>query len=840
MATSTRNPARVPASKAGPSGSVTADSTAKYERERVFGLFRQFGYLQAELNPLGLYPPQPHPDLQIDNEWAQEARRIYCGSVGAEFTHIADPERRRWIQDRLEAEPAPVDRKRALDLLTRADLFEQTLQQRYLGNKRFSLEGNTSLLPAVDEILDVAGERGALELVMGMSHRGRLNVIIHVAKRPADQVFAEFEDVDPRSVLGSGDVKYHIGATGEYVTRSGKNIHIHLASNPSHLEAVDPVTIGRTRAKQDRAGEGGREKYLPLLVHGDAAFAGQGITAETMNFADLAGYTVGGTIHVIVNNQLGFTTNAREEHSSRFAAQLARRQEIPIFHVNGEDVDAVLRIARMAAEFRYTFGTDVVVDLIGYRRHGHSEVDDPTVTQPLMYKAIKQHPPLWQIYAGQIGAANAEEQAAGIRTEFELAQKAAGKVTKKPLLRDLPTYWDNYFGGRYKSEYEQPTGIGRDGLAELTERLTTYPPGFHIHPKVKKLLELRQEMGAGKKPLDYGMAEALAFASLLKQGIPVRLSGQDSRRATFNQRHSVLIDTEDESEYIPLCNIAPGQPACQIYNSTLSEAGVMGFEYGYSRDYPEALVLWEAQFGDFANVAQAVIDQFVSAGEDKWGLLSGLVLLLPHGYEGQGPEHSSARIERFLQLAARDNFQICQPSNAAQYFHLLRRQALRHWRKPLVVFTPKSMLRHPDALSPLDDLTQHSFLTVIPDAEAVDAKRILICTGKIGHDLRAEREKRQDMSTAIVFLEQMYPFPEAELAAELERHPSARDIVWVQEEPSNMGALFYVLPRLKRIAGERPVLSVKRSGSASPATGSAKAHEMEQKTVLALAFTTQG
>jgi 2-oxoglutarate dehydrogenase E1 component len=836
MATSTRN-------AAGASGLAGAPELMEsYERERVFGLFRQFGYLEAELNPLGLLPPQPHPELQFDNnndnEFVREARRIYCGSVGVEFMHIADSERRRWIQERMEADPADVDRERALDLLTRADLFEQTLQQRYLGNKRFSLEGGTSLLPAVDEILDVAGERGALELVMGMSHRGRLNVIIHVARRPAAEVFAEFEDVDPRSVLGSGDVKYHIGATGEYVTKSGKKIHIHLASNPSHLEAVDPVTVGRTRAKQDRAGEGGRAKYLPLLVHGDAAFAGQGITAETLNYADLGGYTVGGTIHVIVNNLLGFTTHAREEHSSRFSAQLARRQAIPIFHVNGEDVDAVIRIARLAAEYRYTFGSDVVVDLIGYRRHGHSEVDDPTVTQPRMYKAIKEHRPLFEIYAKRIGAGDFAERAAVIKSEFETAQKAAAQATKKPSLRELPGYWDQYFGGRYKPEYEKPTGVAREELFELTERLTTYPEGFHIHPKVKKLLEQRAEMGTGKKPLDYGMAEALAFASLVKSGTPVRLSGQDSRRATFNQRHSVLIDTENESEYVPLMHIADGQAPCQIYNSPLSEAGVMGFEYGYSRDYPEALVLWEAQFGDFANVAQAVIDQFVSAGEDKWGLLSGLVLLLPHGYEGQGPEHSSARIERFLQLAARDNFQICQPSNAAQYFHLLRRQALRNWRKPLVVFTPKSMLRNPDALSPLEDLTHQRFLPVIPDTEAQDAKRILICTGKIGHELRAERLRRQDMSTAIVFLEQMYPFPEAELEAELERHSGARDIVWVQEEPSNMGALFYMLPRLKRIAGERPVLTVKRSASASPATGSAKAHEVEQKTILALAFTT--
>ncbi len=819
---------------------IKVSAQENYERERVFTLFRQFGYLEAELNPLGLLPPQPHPDLQIDNEWAREARSIYCGSVGVEFMHIADPERRRWIQERIEAEPGAVDQNRAFELLMRADIFEQTLQQRYLGNKRFSLEGNTSLLTAVDEVLDVAGERGAVELVMGMSHRGRLNVVIHVAKRPAEQVFAEFEDVDPRSVLGSGDVKYHMGATGDYVTRSGKNIHIHLASNPSHLEAVDPVTVGRTRAKQDRTGDGGKAKYLPVLVHGDAAFAGQGITAETLNYADLSGYTVGGTIHLIVNNLIGFTTNAREEHSSRFSAQLGRRQAIPIFHVNGEDVDALIRVARIATEYRYKFGTDVIIDLVGYRRHGHSEVDDPTVTQPLMYKAIKEHPPLYQIYAKQIGleSENVAARVAAVKTEYEAAQKAATQFTKKPLMRDLPNYWDDYFGGRYKAEFEQPTGVAREELLELTERLTTYPEGFHIHPKVKKLLEQRLEMGTGKKPVDYGMAEALAFASLVKQGVPVRLSGQDSRRATFNQRHSMLLDIQDETEYVPLRHISPGQGRCDIYNSTLSEAGVMGFEYGYSRDYPEALVLWEAQFGDFANVAQAVIDQFVCAGEDKWNLLSGLVLLLPHGYEGQGPEHSSARIERFLQLAARDNFQICQPSNAAQYFHLLRRQALRKWRKPLVVFTPKSMLRHPDAMSPLEDLTNQKFLPVLPDTEAKDAKRILLCTGKIGHELRAERQKRNDFSTAIVFLEQMYPFPEAELAAEFERHATARDIVWVQEEPANMGALSFMLPRLKRIANERPVHSVKRSGSASPATGSAKAHEVEQKTILALAFAT--
>ncbi|GAC1432717.1 MAG: 2-oxoglutarate dehydrogenase E1 component [Terriglobales bacterium] len=808
------------------------------ERERIFAAFRDWGYLEADLDPLGFLTPAPNANLQINGEVADEARRFYCGTIGVEFGHIAGPERRQWIQERMEAEPPAFDQQRALEQLIRADLFEQVLQQRYLGSKRFSLEGVTALIPLVDEVLDVAGQRGAVELVMGMSHRGRLNVIAHVAKRAAEEVFAGFEDVDPRSTLGGGDVKYHMGATGEFVTRSGARIHIHLVSNPSHLEAVDPVTVGRTRAKQDRAGKDGRNKFLPLLVHGDGAFAGQGVFAETLNYADIPGFTVGGTIHVIVNNLIGFTTLSRELHSSRFAAQLARRQSIPIFHVNAEDVDAVLRVARMAAEYRYNFGSDVVIDLIGYRRHGHSEVDDPTITQPLLYKAIKDHPPLWEIYAEDIGAESAQAQVQEIKAELETAQSKAGSIKQKPMLRDLPGYWNNYSGGRYKTQFDKETGVSQEVLREVTERLTTYPEDFHIHPKVKKLLEQRAEMGNGKRPVDYGMAEALAFGTLLNEGTPIRLSGQDTRRGTFNQRHSVLLDVENEQEYVPLENISADQARCQIYNSTLSEAAVLGFEYGYSRDYPETLVLWEAQFGDFVNVAQPVIDQFISSGEDKWGLLSGVVLLLPHGYEGQGPEHSSARIERFLQLAARDNFQVCQPSTAAQYFHLLRRQALWSWRKPLVVFTPKSMLRSPQASSPLSDFVNQGFHTVLSDSEVRNAERILICTGKIGHELLTERKKRKNTSTAILFLEQLYPFPEQQLAAAIAQHPSATDIVWVQEEPANMGALWYVLPRLRRIFGERPVMSIKRSASASPATGSAKAHEMEQKTLLTLAFTT--
>jgi 2-oxoglutarate dehydrogenase E1 component len=808
------------------------------ERERVFDAFRRWGYVQADLDPLGLFRPQPHPELQLSGPAAQEARRYYCGSIGVEFAHISDPGRRHWIEQRMES-PAPAeDQQHILQRLIRADLFEQVMQSRYLGSKRFSLEGITVLIPLLDELLEGATEQGAEQAVLGMSHRGRLNVMAHIVGRATSEIFANFEDVDPRSVLGGGDVKYHMGATGVYTTGQGRSINIHLVSNPSHLEAVDPVALGRVRAKQIRAGENGSSRFLAIVMHGDAAFAGQGIWAETLNFAGLKGYSVGGAIHIVVNNLIGFTTTPPELHTARFAADLARRQDIPIFHVNGEDPDAVVRVARMAIEYRYQFESDVIVDVIGYRRHGHSEIDDPTITQPVLYKAIAEHPPLWQIYAEDIGA-DAGPQAEQVRAEYDQGQKEAKELTRKPSMRRLPDYWAQFKGGRYKPEYEVDTGIPAEEIAGLTEELTTYPADFHIHPKIKRLLQQRAEMGAGQRAVDYGMAEALAFASLLKQGTPVRMSGQDTQRGTFSQRHAVLVDVENESRYIPLCHVSPEQARFEIYNSTLSEAGPLGFEYGYSRDYPETLVLWEAQFGDFANGGQVVIDQFISSGEDKWGLLSGLVLLLPHGYEGQGPEHSSARIERYLQLATRDNFQICQPSTSGQYFHLLRRQALRKWRKPLVVFTPKSMLRHPDASSPVAELSQSRFLPVLPDTEVQNAERLILCTGKIGHELRVERKRRKDSAAAIVFLEQLYPFPEAELAAELERQKSAQDILWVQEEPANMGALWYVLPRLQRLAGSsRHVLSVKRSGSASPATGSGKAHEMEQKTLLTLAFTT--
>jgi 2-oxoglutarate dehydrogenase E1 component len=819
------------------------------DRERILESFRRWGYLQADLDPLGLLTPLKYAELdELTGPVADEAREIYSGTIAAEFMHLPEPERRQWIAERLESDAPDVDQHRILERLVRADLFEQVLQARYLGTKRFSLEGVTALIPLLDSILNTAGESGAIDSVIAMSHRGRLNVMVHAACKPPHEVVSGFEDVDPRSVLGAGDVKYHVGATGTYVTTEGKSINVHIVSNPSHLEAVDPVAMGRARAKQTRHGADGpvvdrsREslnKVWPIVMHGDAAFAGQGIWAETLNLADLKAYTVGGTVHIVVNNLIGFTTPPMQEHSSRFASDIAKRQSVPVFHVNSEDPDAVVRVGHLAAEYRAKFGSDVVVDIIGYRRHGHSEVDDPTITQPLTYERIKNHPPLWKIYAEHTGI-DAGAISEAVRKEYEEEQTKAKNLKKQPHLRHLPGYWDPYIHGKYDPHYEVDTGLSREKLAELSDGIVRVPDGFHLHPKLAKLLEQRAEMGHGKRAIDYGFAEALALGSLVLEGTPIRLTGQDCQRGTFNQRHAVLIDTETEHNYLTLSHLSRQQAFCEIHNSPLSEAACVGFEYGFSRDYPEALVMWEAQFGDFVNGAQVIIDQFISASEDKWNLPTGLVLLLPHGYEGQGPEHSSARIERFLQLAAEDNLQICQPSNAAQYFHMLRRQARRLWRKPLIVFTPKSMLRHPEASSDIAALTAPRFLPLVPDHEVQDASRILIASGKVGHDLRVERRKRKDTSTAIFFLDQLYPLPRPEITAAIEAHPNAREIIWVQEEPANMGALSYVLPRLQRLAQEKDlkVRSVKRSASASPATGSAKAHELEQKTLISLAFST--
>jgi 2-oxoglutarate dehydrogenase E1 component len=827
-------------------GTLTAPTPAveQQEREIIFDIFRRWGYLQASLDPLGQFlPPEPFPITSVpEGEFAAEARRFYCGNFAIEFMHIPSLEQRQWLQEQIEQpaqieQPTPKsDQKHILTQLIRADLFEQVIQQRYLGTKRFSLEGLTVLIPFLDQVFATASAAGVARSLLAMAHRGRLNVMANTIGRAPSEIFAKFEDVDPRSTLGGGDVKYHMGATGEYTSPSGKTVALHLASNPSHLEAVNPVVMGRARAYQVRIGEEGKQRVLPIILHGDAAFAGQGITAESLNLASLAGYSIGGTMHIITNNLLGFTANPEESNSTRFATDLAKRLPIPIFHVNGEDPDTAVRIARIATEYRQRFHSDVVVDLIGYRRYGHNEADDPTVTQPRRYAVIKQRAPLYQLYAKAIGVDPAEE-AKSIQEKFLAEQTAATKAEHKPVLSKLPEYWKNYRGGELSEADEQiATGISADRVLELSRLSNGYPAGFHIHPKVQKLYEQRIEMAEGKRLFDYGAAELLAYASLLVDGTPVRLAGQDSQRGTFNQRHSVLVDTETEVRYAPLDHMTETQARFEVHNSLLSEAAALGFEYGYARDYPEALVLWEAQFGDFVNGAQSIIDQFIAAGEAKWGLLSGVVMLLPHGYDGQGPEHSSARMERFLQLAASDNMVIAQPSNACQYFHLLRRQALRAWRKPLVVFTPKSMLRHPDSASTVAELGKPAFENVLPDNDVKNPRRLLVCSGKIGHNLRVERAKRKDFSVGIIFLEQMYPWPEAELEVALDQHPEAEEIIWVQEEPANMGAFSYVMPLLRRLAGDRAVLSVKRHASASPATGSAKAHEIEEKTLIDLAF----
>jgi 2-oxoglutarate dehydrogenase E1 component len=806
------------------------------------GAFRRWGYLQADLDPLGRLKPLPLPDLDaVPPAEAAPWRAIYCGPIGAEFMHVRDAARRRFVAERMEAPQRPPDRRRIVERLAEAEVFERFLHARYVGTKRYSLEGAAALVPLLDAILDAAAERGVEVVLIGMSHRGRLSVMAAVVRTPAALIFAGFEDVDPRSVLGGGDVKYHQGATGTYATASGRRVHVHLVSNPSHLEAVDPVLMGRARARQARLGPEGPRMVLPVALHGDAAFAGQGIASETLNMADLAGYTVGGTVHVVVNNLIGFTTPPEALHSSRHATDAARRLDVPVLHVNGERPEAVVRAGDLAVEYRAEFASDVVVDLVSYRRYGHSEVDDPTFTQPILYREIEKRPMLFLAEGARIGLGEVElrKMEQGIRSCLDEALESARAATEAPVLRKLPSYWDPYVGGRHRPDLEVDTAAAPEAIAEVAAGITSVPEGFRLHPKVRKLLDERREMAAGRRPVDWGTAEALAFGTLLLEGTPVRLSGQDSRRGTFSQRHAVLFDFETGRPHAPLARLRPDQAPFEAHDSPLSEAAPLGFEYGYSRDFPEALVCWEAQFGDFANGAQILIDQFASAGEDKWGLLSGLVILLPHGYEGQGPEHSSARVERFLQLAAEDNIQVCQPGTAAQYFHLLRRQALRSWRKPLVVFTPKSLLRAPAAASPVEELTRGRFLTVVADEAGVPAERVLVCTGKIAHELAAER-RRRGAAAAIVRIEQLYPFPEEALREAIERHPDAREVVWVQEEPANMGALAFVAPALARAAGSRRVTSVKRSASASPATGSAKAHAIEQKALLEVAFARLG
>jgi 2-oxoglutarate dehydrogenase E1 component len=804
--------------------------------------FRRWGYLQADLDPLGRLTPFVHADLDgAEGEEADHWRRIYCGPIGAEFMHLRRGEAAAWIAAQMERQPGEPDRAFILERLASAELLEQFMHRCWVGSKRYSLEGSAALLVLLDSVLDAAA--GAEIALIAMSHRGRLNVMVNLVGRPPADVFARFEDVDPRAFLGGGDLRYHLGATGLYRTFSGRTVGLHLVSNPSHLEAVNPVMMGRARARQERLGSEGRRKVLPLCLHGDAAFAGQGIVAETLNLDGLPAFTVGGTIQILVNNLIGFTTPPGSLHGSRYASDLARRLDVPIFHVNGQEPEAVNRVGRMAAEYRERYQTDVVVDLIGFRRHGHSEVDDPTTTQPLLYRRIDALPRLWRDYGARIGAGEEALKALedGIERRLSAARLAAEALTAIPLLSELPEYWRAYHGGPYDRALEVDTAVDQERLEAIGRRITSVPAGFQLHSKIRKGLEQRLEMSRGERPLDWGMAEALALGSLLWDGIRVRLAGQDTRRGTFNQRHSVLVDAASGEEYVPLAHLHGSQARFATYDTPLSEAAALGFEYGYSRDTPDALVCWEAQFGDFANGGQVIIDQFICSGEDKWGLCSGLVLLLPHGYEGQGPEHSSARLERFLQLCAEDNIQVAQPSTAAQYFHLLRRQALRAWRKPLIVMTPKGLLRAEAASSPRAALVNGRFEPVLgetrrPATDAAD--RVLVCSGRIAHDLRAYRDTKGIERLAILTLEQFYPFPDLELGEALEPYRGSVEIVWVQDEPANMGAESFVRRRLQALAGDRHVTTVHRSASASPATGSAGAHKLEHDSLLALACAT--
>ncbi|MCK5619690.1 MAG: 2-oxoglutarate dehydrogenase E1 component [Candidatus Krumholzibacteria bacterium] len=805
--------------------------------------FRRWGYLAANLDPLERIVPFTHPDLADAIAAAKQDdvdrwRSIYSSCLGIEFMHMVDREKVDWMRETIEKEMPEVDVRRILGRLMESEMFERFLHSRYVGSKRFSIDGIAGLITLLDSILETASDGGAEYLYIGMSHRGRINVMKNIVGIPTEDIFASMEDVDPRSVLGAGDVKYHMGATGRYETPGGKFVEVHLATNPSHLESVDAVVMGRTRGRQDRWGENSRTKYLPVTCHGDAAFAGQGITSETLNFADLPDYTVGGTIRIVVNNLVGFTAQPKSLHSTRFASDAAKRLSIPIIHVNGEAPRAISWAGKIATEFRNQFRTDVVVDIIGYRRFGHSEVEDPTLTQPLLYQKIKDRLMLWEIFAQRIGESQAvvEKMREDVMTRLSERQEIGRSKETRPTFWELPDFWGRYHGGLYDSKFDQDTGVDLTRLKEITERITTTPLGFNVHPKMEKFLTRRREMTEGNRRVDWGTAEALAIGSLLWDGVRVRLTGQDSRRGTFNHRHAVLMDVKTAAEYVPLEQLRADQGEFTVVDSPLSEAAALGFEYGYSRELPDGLVMWEAQFGDFANGAQIIIDQFLSAAEDKWKLLSGIVLLLPHGYEGQGPEHSSARIERFLELAAEDNMQMCQPSTSAQYFHILRQQALRTWTKPLVLFMPKSVLRAEPACSDVSELTAGRFQHVIQDKEVGDAKAIILCSGKIAHELRAYRKKRNLTDRAIVTIEQFYPFPEDQLVEAIARHGKNSKVIWVQEEPSNMGALNFLRPKLKTVVGNRWVTSVKRYESAGPATGSAKAHKLEQQTLLELAF----
>lgn len=852
---------------------------------QLINAYRVRGHLIADLDPLG-GEPSYHPELDplnygltiwdLDREFLtgtlghaigeaapkpvatlreilEILRQTYCGKIGCEYMNIQHPEQKRWLQEHMEPEANnwPLDRDtrvRILEHLIEAEEFENFLHARFVGQKRFSLQGAETAIAILDELIDRAAGRNVREIVIGMAHRGRLNVLANIVGKPVAQIFSEFEgNIDPASTQGSGDVKYHLGAIGVRHSSAGEEIAISLAANPSHLEAVDPVVEGMVRPKQDRLGDNQRERIIPLLIHGDAAFAGQGVVAETLNLSQLDGYCTGGTVHLIINNQIGFTTLPDEARSTPYSTDVARMVQAPIFHVNGDDPEAAIRVAQLAFDYRQQFKKDVVIDMFCYRRYGHNEADDPSYTQPILYLKIKEHPSVAHLYAERLtreaimNAAEVEQMrkqvAERLSTAFDAGQRDTGHSKREETGR---------VADHETATFSSRTAPDREALRRVVETLTSFPANFHLHPKLRGFIERRKDVFARGGPVDWAFAEALAFGALVLEGTPVRLSGQDSGRGTFSQRHLVLYDSENGHEYIPLRHVSKDQAQFDVFDSSLSEYAVLGFEFGYSVADPLTLVMWEAQFGDFANGAQIMLDQFIASSEAKWRQPSGVVLLLPHGYEGQGPEHSSARLERFLALCAEENLQIANCSTPGQYFHLLRRQMRggrdrRGVRKPLVVFTPKSLLRHPKGVSAFDELTDGGFREVIGEDPAIEASRIsrvVLCSGKVYYDLLAAREERKTGHVAIVRLEQLYPFPETQIRDALAAFPSTSEVLWVQEEPRNMGAWRFVAEHIQPLldGSHRALRYVGRAESASPAAGSLKRHNEEHAAIVAEAI----
>ena len=855
---------------------LVAQNEKAVQVHQLINIYRVRGHLIANLDPLGRREPHTHPELDITHNnlsiWDLDRlfpignlgagtieqstmplrdilgvlRDAYARSIGVEYMHMQEPEQKEWVLKHFEgvkSEATHEEKHRILEKLNAAEAFERFIHTKYLGQKRFSLEGAETLIPMLDALCSAAADEGVAEIVMGMAHRGRLNVLANVIGKSYAQIFREFEgELDPIGTQGSGDVKYHLGATGKHVAPSGADVALSLAANPSHLEAVDPVVEGMARARSDRLGHTDSEGVLPVLVHGDAAFAGQGVVAETLNLSEVEGYDVGGTVHVVVNNQLGFTTSPESGRSSVYATDVAKMVQAPIFHVNGDDPEAAVRVIRLAFAFRQAFAKDVVVDLVCYRRYGHNEADEPAFTQPRMYELIDARPSIRTLYTDQMlqrGDLTSEECDA-VLADFRIRLDNAFEETHAPHSTGIDGSTPVLDATDDEPE-DAPvvTAVDRSVLEIVVNAVSSWPEGFHIHPKLERIVRAnRVTFDAGE--LDWALGEACALGSLVLEGIPVRLAGQDTRRGTFSQRHGVLVDATTEADYLPLGNLDPDQAPFRLYDSVLSEYAALGFEYGYSVADAGAFVAWEAQFGDFANGAQIVIDQYIVAAESKWGQRSSLTLLLPHGFEGQGPDHSSARIERFLALCAQSNLRVAYPSTAAQYFHVLRRQAMSARQVPLVCFTPKRYLRMAQSRSPVAAFTDEWFHPVLddrsPELDAASVRRVLVCTGKIAHELMDERDK-QSSAAAVVRVEQLYPWPADELAAVLGRYPAASQVWWVQEEPANMGAWNFTHGKLLRLVGESTELShVARRASPSPASGSKTVHDREQQQLLTAAF----